>query len=122
MIVGLLDSFAFNGSLDYYPFAFQKSGLTQIRQVVEKEAYPYAELQLNGNDALKDLRGYDRFLEACRAQFRHSPSMLKPNEWGQGKNCTLIMGNNVPSGILVWGEFEGSFDIDGNGSVLYKND
>ena len=24
--------------------------------------------------------------------------------------------------VLVWGEFEGSFDIDGNGSILYKND
>ena len=79
--------------------------------------------------------------------------MIKPNEWGQGKNCTLFMWNNVPSGdadspghcnpkqsgkvnidmtfranpgvhitVLVWGEFEGSFHIDGNGSVLYKND
>ena len=39
----------------YYPFAFQKFGLTEIRQVIESEAYPYAVLQLNGRNVLKDL-------------------------------------------------------------------
>ena len=35
MIVGLLDSRAFNGTLNYYPFSFQKFGLIQIHLVVE---------------------------------------------------------------------------------------
>ena len=30
MIVGLVDSDAFNGTLNYNPFAFQKFGLTKI--------------------------------------------------------------------------------------------
>ena len=71
MIVGLLDSRAFNGSLEYYPLAFQKFGLIEIRQIVESEAYPYAALQLNGDNALKDLRECAQFLDASGAQFRH---------------------------------------------------
>ena len=103
-----------------------------------------------GNDGTADWRGYERLLEASGALRRHGPSMLKPSDWGQGKNCILYMLNNVPSGdadspghrnpkqsgyvkidmtfrdnpgvhitVIVWGEFERSFDIDGNGSVLY---
>ena len=104
-----------------------------------------------GNDGTADWRGYDRFLEASGNRHRHGPRMLRASDWGQGKNCTLYMWNNVHSGnagspehrnpkqfasvkidmtfranpgvlitVIVWGDFEGSFDIDGNGRVLYK--
>ena len=35
---------------------------------------------------------------------------------------TLRANPGVHITVLVWGKFEGSFDIDGNGSVLYEND
>ena len=57
MIVGLVDSRAFNGTLEYYPFAFQKFGLTEIRQIIDDEAYPYKSLKMVGNDGNADWRG-----------------------------------------------------------------
>ena len=42
MIVGLLDSRAFNGDVTRDPFCFQKFGLRTIRQMVRGEEYPSA--------------------------------------------------------------------------------
>ena len=50
MIVGLVDSRALNGTLNYYPFAFQKFGLTEIQLIIEDETYPYDALKMVGND------------------------------------------------------------------------
>ena len=58
MIVGILDSTAFNGDKEKYPFAFQSKGVTSIRQFIEGEEYPYVTLELTGNTALKDRLGY----------------------------------------------------------------
>ena len=121
MIAGILDSTAFNGTQERYPLSFQSKGVTSVRQYIEGEEYPYVTLEFAGNNTLKYLKG-------------------KPDEWGHNKNCTLFLGNNVPSGdtdgpklnpkqtgnvrleikfrsavntnmtILVWGEF---------GSVIY---
>ena len=41
MIVGILDSTAFNGDKETYPFAFQKKGVSAVRQFIEREEYPY---------------------------------------------------------------------------------
>ncbi|XP_068742248.1 uncharacterized protein F54H12.2-like [Montipora capricornis] len=41
LMVGLLDSHAYNGNLDHYPFAFQKFGVTCIPQIICGEEYPY---------------------------------------------------------------------------------
>ena len=41
---------------------------------------------------------YRRFLEAAGAVGKHRDFMVKPDEWGQDKKCTLFMLNNVPSG------------------------
>ena len=49
VIVGLLHSNAFNGDLERYPFAFQKFGVTQVRQSLNGEEYPYRTLQLTGD-------------------------------------------------------------------------
>ena len=80
---------------------------------------------------------------------KHHEFMVKLDEWGQDKNCTLFMWNNVPSGdadgpkpnpkqtgnvcleiqfrgtlnvnitILVWGEFESVIYIDHLRAVQY---
>ncbi|CAH3186090.1 unnamed protein product [Porites lobata] len=151
MIVGILDSTAFNGTKEKYPFAFQSKGVTSIRQFIEGEEYPYVTLEFAGNNTLKDWEGYRRFLDAAGSVAKHREFMVKPDEWGHNKNCTLYMWNNVPSGnadspklnpkqtgnvrleikfraalntnmtILVWGEFESVIYIDHLGAVTYDN-
>ena len=98
VIVGLLHSNTFNGDLQRYPFAFEKFGVTQVRQTLNGEEYPYRTLQLTGDQAYEDLLGYDRFLQAMGVYDEHKIPMMLPTDWGQGKNCTLFMFNNVPSG------------------------
>ena len=44
MIVGVLESTAFNGDNEKYPFAFQKKGITSVRQFIEGEECPYVTL------------------------------------------------------------------------------
>ena len=151
MIVGILDSTAFNGAKEKYPFAFQSKGVTSIRQFIEGEEYPYVTLEFAGNNTLKDLEGYRHFLDAAGSVDKHREFMVKPDDWGHNKNCTLYMWNNVPSGdadgpklnpkqtgnvrleikfraalnanitILVWGEFESVIYIDHLGAVTYDN-
>ena len=151
MIVGILDSTAFNGAKEKYPFAFQSKGVTSVRQFIEGEEYPYVTLELTGNTALNVRMGYYRFMEAAGAVPKHREFMVKPDEWGHNKNCTLYMWNNVPGGdadgpklkpkqtgnvrleikfraalnanitILVWGEFESVIYIDHLGAVTYDN-
>ena len=151
LIVGLLRSEAFNGTVDWYPFAFQKFGVTSIKQIIDAEEYPYqGTLELNGDNALQDFMGYDRWLTASGAHMHQRPSMIEPDEWGQDKNCTLFMWDNVPSGdadgphrnprqagnvkieinfrtapgnsltVLVWGEFENVFEITDKANVFYN--
>ena len=95
---GILDSTAFNGNKEKYPFAFQSKGVTSVRKFIEGEEYPYVTLEFAGNNTLKDLEGYRRFLSAAGAVGKHREFMVKPDEWGHNENCTLFMGNNVPSG------------------------
>ena len=95
---GILDSTAFNGNKEKYPFAFQSKGVTSVRKFIEGEEYPYVTLEFAGNNTLKDLEGYRHFLSAAGAVGKHREFMVKPDEWGHNENCTLFMGNNVPSG------------------------
>ena len=71
-----------------YPYAFQKFGVTQVRQSLNGE----------GDQAYEDLLGYDRFLQAMGAYNEDKIPMLLPSDWRQGNNCTLFMFNNVLSG------------------------
>ena len=67
VIVGLVHSDAFNGNVARDPFCFQKFGVSNIRQLVRGEEYPYDEtLELVHNNSTQDLRGYYRFLQATR--------------------------------------------------------
>ena len=59
---------------------------------------PPTTLQLTGTEAYEDLLGYDRFLQAMGAYNENKIPMLLPSDWGQGKNCTWFLFNNVPSG------------------------
>ena len=88
-MVGLLDSNAFNGDLERNPYAFQKFGVTQVRQSLNVEEYPYRTLQLTGTEAYEDLLGYDRFLQAMGAYNENKIPMMLPSDWGLGNNCTL---------------------------------
>ena len=146
VMVGLLHSNAFNGDLGRYPFAFEKFGVTQVRQSLNGD-YPYTTLQLTGDQAYEDLLGYDQFLQAMGVYDEHKIPMLLPSDWRQGKNCTLFMFNNVPSGkaddpqyrnprqsgnvrlvidfaaavnhnvtMLVWCEYENTYEINHLGS------
>ena len=91
MIVGILDSTAFNGTNEKYPFSFQSKGVTSVQQHIGGEEYPYVSLEFAGNDVLKDLEGYRRFLDASGAVGKHRESMVQPGDWVHNKNCTLYM-------------------------------
>ena len=97
-MVGLLHSNAFNGDMGRNPYAFHKFGVTRVRQSLNGEEYAYRTLQLTGTEAYEDLLGYDWFLQAMGAYNENKIPMLLPSDWGQGKNCTLFLFNNVPSG------------------------
>ena len=97
-MVGLLHSDAFNGDMGRNPYAFQKFGVTQVRQSLNGEEYPYRTLELTGDQAYEDLLRYDRFRQAMGAYNENKIPMMLPSDWGQGNNCTLFMFNNVPSG------------------------
>ena len=150
LIVGLLDSRAFNGDVTRDPFCFQKWGLTSIRQIVKGEEYPYETLQLVHNNGTRDNLGYFRFLQASGAWCKKKGNMVELGDWGQAKNCSLFMFDNVANGcadsqnlnpkqtgdlqlvlefgaapgtnitVLVYGEFENLLEIDRNGAVLYN--
>ena len=96
VVIGLLNSNNYNGTLNCYSYAYEKFGVTSVRQTIDGEEYPYRALELTGNSGAEDLVGYDRFLTASGAYKHHKPPMLLPSDWGQSKNCTLFMFNNVP--------------------------
>ena len=150
LIVGLLDSRAFNGDVTRDPFCFQKFGLRSIKQIVKGEEYPYETLHLVHNNGTRDNLGYFRFLQASGAWCKKKGNMVELGDWGQGKNCSLYMFDNVANGcadsqrlnpkqsgdlqlslefgaapntnitVLVYGEFENLLEIDKNGAVLYN--
>ena len=102
VIIGLVHTDGFNGSaVERYPFAFERFGLTHIRQTVNGEEYPYRTLELSNVTNQKsstDAKGYRRFLDAFGAYREDKQPMLQPEDWGEGKTGTLFMFNNVPSG------------------------
>ena len=150
LIVGLLDSRAFNGDVTRDPFCFQKFRLTSIKQIVKGEEYPYETLQLVHNNGTRDNLGYFRFLQTSGAWCKKKGNMVELGDWDHRKNCTLYMFDNVANGcadsqnlnpkqtgdlqlvlefgaapnvnitVLVYGEFENLLEIDKNGAVLYN--
>ena len=149
VIVGLMLSEAFNGNVARDPFCFQKFGVSSIRQLVRGEEYPYETLELVHNNGTQDLRGYYRFLQATGCLCKHQGNMVRREDWGQGKNCTLFVFDNAANGcldspvlnpkqsgelqivlnfgvppgenitVILYGEFENLLEIDKNKAVLY---
>ena len=95
VIIGLINSTNYNGNLQYYPYGYEKFGVTRLRQRIDGEEYPHRALELTGTSSAEEMRRYDRFLTASGAYKHHRVPMLLPGDWGQGKNCTLFMFNNV---------------------------
>ena len=140
----------YNGSLQHYPYAYEKFGVTAVRQQIDGEEYPYRALELTGSSSSEDLVGYDRFLTASGACKQHRVPMLLPGDWGQGKNCTLYMFNNVVGDaddpeyrnprltgnvryeidfraavghnitVVIWSEYKNIYEIDQWGGIIYS--
>ena len=149
LIVGLLDSRAFNGDVTRDPFCFQTFGVRSIRQIFRGEEYPSETLVLNFNNGSRDNLGYFRFLQASGVWCKKQGNMVERGDWGHGRNCTSFMFDDVANGcadsqrhnpnqtgdlqlslefgaapntnitVLVYGEFENLLEIDSNGAVLY---
>ena len=45
VIIGLMNSNNYNGSLKYYPYAYEKFGVTRVQQRIHGEEYPYRALE-----------------------------------------------------------------------------
>lgn len=150
VIVGMVLTEAFTGALVQNPFNFGKFGLSSIRQLVRGEEYPYETLELVHDNSTKDLRGYFRYLQATGCFCRQKGNMVRSDEWGQGKNCTLFVFDNAANGcldspvlnpkqsgevqlilnfgaapgtnltIVVYGEFENLLEVDANKAVIYN--
>ena len=57
VITGLLNSKNYNGTLNCYLYAFEKFGLTRVRQTIDGEEYPFGALELTGNSKAEDFVG-----------------------------------------------------------------
>ena len=45
VIIGFMNSTNYNGSLKYYPYAYEKFGVTRVQQRIHGEEYPYRALE-----------------------------------------------------------------------------
>lgn len=149
LIVGLVRQAAFNGDQRYNPFSYELFNLSSITLTINGEEYPYQTLELTHNSAVKDLRGYHRFLEATGCLRRGKGNLIKRKDWGHGKRACLLAfdltaNNAVDSPVLnpeqagdvtvkinfganpdyaltvvMYGEFENVIEISSIGSVAY---
>ena len=149
VLIGLVDSRAFNGDLTRYQFTFKTYNLKSISQMVRGEIYPYAPLELNHADDSKDLRGYRQFLQATGSLCKSRGNMVRAQDWGRGHHCSLFVYENAANGCLnspvlnpqlsgeirlvldfgadqganltaiVYAEFENKMEINSNKTVLY---
>ena len=147
--VGLLAPESYNGRVTHHPYAFQKFGVTSMKQLINFEEYPYRTLELTSNSTEKDQEGYFRFLQAGGFIEKGEACMLTPGMWGQGRNCTLFLFNNTANGnadgtllnpkqradirivftlgadvnhpilVCIWSRYTADLAIDPNGAVLY---
>ena len=142
VVIGIVNTLAFNGEYEFDPYAFEKAGVEYIKQVVNGEEYPYETMDLNAGNGNKDLVQYQRFCDAAGCFYRNHGNMVRFDDWGQGKNCTLFVFSNVAHGghddatllprneafihiqikassqseqktIIIYAEYEGMVEIQG---------
>ena len=58
---------------------------------MEGETYPYEPLQLVRDNSSKDPRGYRQFLQATECLCKSQGIMVRAEDWGNGKDCTLFV-------------------------------
>lgn len=104
MVVAVIRNEAFTGTIDYYPYAFSKEKISSVKQIVAGEEYPYETLKLTDNDE-SDYVGYFRWLQASGVLIKGQPNMIREADWGDDKNCSLFMFNNVGGGNADLGMF-----------------
>ena len=149
LVVALIEAAAFNGDVTKYPFSFKKFNVTSVKQLVRGEEYPYETLELQHDSGAKDRRGYYRFLQASGSLRKSTGNMVRREDWGQDKHCTLFVFDNTANGnlhssvlnpkqsgdlrlvinfganpgenltVLLYGEFENILEIDRNKTVVY---
>ena len=149
VLIGLVDSRAFNGDVAHYPFTFKPYNLKSISQLVRGEIYPFVVLELTHTDDSKDQRGYRQFLQATGSLCKSRGNMVRALDWGHDHHCTLFVYENAANGCLnspvlnpqlsgeirlvldfgadqgvnltalVYAEFETKLEIDSNKSVMY---
>ena len=142
VVIGLVDLLAFNGDVGKYPFSFKDYKLISIQQTVNGEVYPYRPLELDHTNDSKDIRGYRQFLQATGSFCKSRGNMVRADDWGYGKNCTLdgclnspimkppqtgevrlILDFGADQGAnltaIIYGEFENAMEISSNKTVQY---
>ena len=87
VVVGRVYQDAFTGKHANNPFNFKKDKITNMKQVMEGEEYPYLPLELHGADSELDMSGYHRLLHARGAKNR-GKCMIKPEHWGEDIHTT----------------------------------
>ena len=101
VILAFLHTDAYNGSSRDYPFAYERHDIIRVSQQVNGEEYPYRALELSNttnNKGSTDLKGYERLLTSMHVMHTGKRPMIRPDDWGEGKRCTLFYFNNVASG------------------------
>ena len=149
VVIDLVDSLDFNEDAGKYPFSFKDYKLISIQQTVNGEVYPYRPLELDHANDSKDMRGYRQFLQATGSFCKSRGNMVRADNWGYGKNCTLFVYENAANGCLnspimkpqqtgevrlifdfgadqganltaiIYGEFENAMEINSNKTVQY---
>ena len=103
VLIAVMRSDAFNGTLDRYPFAYKRNGIILVKQMVNGEEYPYKttlKLSTTANQFnATDLKGYARLMNAMSMRKESFLPMIRPSNWGQGKSCTVFLLNNIPGDI-----------------------
>ena len=100
MVIALVKSTAFNGTVTEYPFTFKDYKLSSIKQLVRGETYPFEILELIHTNDSKDMRGYRQFLQATGSLCKSRGNMVRAEDWGYGKHCTLFVYENAANGCL----------------------
>ena len=100
VVIGLVQSTAFNGHTEQYPFIFKHYNLSSIKQIVRGETYPFEPLELIHTNDSKDLRGYRQFLQATGSLCKSRGNMVRAQDWGHAHHCTLFVYENAANGCL----------------------